>query len=43
VLGLPAISVPGGSRDGLPRGIQLAGRKGADSLLLGIAAALAAT
>jgi aspartyl-tRNA(Asn)/glutamyl-tRNA(Gln) amidotransferase subunit A len=43
VLGLPAISVPGGARDGLPVGIQLAGRKGADSVLLGIAAALAAT
>jgi aspartyl-tRNA(Asn)/glutamyl-tRNA(Gln) amidotransferase subunit A len=43
VLGLPAISVPGGTRDGLPVGIQLVGRKGEDSLLLGLAAALQAT
>ena len=43
VLGLPAISVPGGARDGLPVGIQLVGRKGEDSLLLGVAAALGAT
>lgn len=43
VLGLPAISVPGGGRDGLPVGIQLVGRKGEDSLLLGVAAALQAT
>jgi aspartyl-tRNA(Asn)/glutamyl-tRNA(Gln) amidotransferase subunit A len=43
VLGLPAISVPRGkSDDGLPLGVQLVGRRGADALLLGIAAQLEA-
>ena len=41
VLGLPALSVPGGRSDeGLPLGVQLVGRRGADALLLGIAAQL---
>lgn len=44
VLGLPAISVPfGRAQDGLPLGVQLVGRRGADALLLGAAAALEAT
>lgn len=44
VLGLPAISVPfGTSADGLPLGMQLVARRGADALLLGVAEALEAT
>jgi aspartyl-tRNA(Asn)/glutamyl-tRNA(Gln) amidotransferase subunit A len=43
VLGLPAISVPHGkSNEGLPLGVQLVARRGADALLLGIAAQLEA-
>ena len=43
VLGLPALSVPRGkSADGLPLGVQLVARRGADALLLGIAAQLEA-
>lgn len=41
VAGLPAISLPGRrSREGLPIGVQLVGRRGADRRLLGLAAAL---
>ena len=37
LLGLPAISVPVGFRDGLPMGVQLIGRKGSDSDLIHLA------
>jgi aspartyl-tRNA(Asn)/glutamyl-tRNA(Gln) amidotransferase subunit A len=41
LLGLPAINVPVGlSREGLPIGAQLVGRRGADEEVLGLAAAL---
>ena len=41
VTGHPAISVPGGvTADGLPVGLQLVGREGAEATLLAIAAAL---
>ena len=43
VLGLPALSLPRGkSAEGLPLGVQLVARRGADALLLGIAAQLEA-
>jgi aspartyl-tRNA(Asn)/glutamyl-tRNA(Gln) amidotransferase subunit A len=37
--GLPALSVPCGSADGLPVGLQLAGRSGADGTVLRVGAA----
>jgi aspartyl-tRNA(Asn)/glutamyl-tRNA(Gln) amidotransferase subunit A len=44
LLGLPAISVPNGfTPEGLPVGVQLVARRGADALLLGVAAQLEAT
>jgi amidase len=43
VSGQPAVSIPGGrTRDGLPIGIQLVGRRHGDRALLGLAAALEA-
>lgn len=40
VTGHPAISVPGAVADGLPIGVQLIARRGADGLLLAVAAQL---
>ncbi|HZW32852.1 MAG TPA: amidase [Isosphaeraceae bacterium] len=41
--GQPAVSIPcGWTRDGLPLGLQLAGRRGADGLVLRVAAAIEA-
>lgn len=40
--GQPAVSLPGGWSDGLPVGVQLAGRRGHDAELLGVAAAVEA-
>jgi Asp-tRNA(Asn)/Glu-tRNA(Gln) amidotransferase A subunit family amidase len=41
--GQPAVSIPcGWTKDGLPLGLQLAGRRGADGLVLRVAAALEA-
>ena len=37
LIGLPAISVPVGFQDGLPMGVQLIGRRGADADLIGLA------
>jgi aspartyl-tRNA(Asn)/glutamyl-tRNA(Gln) amidotransferase subunit A len=42
-IGLPALSVPLAGPDGLPLGVQLAGRPGSDQLLLAAAAALEAS
>jgi aspartyl-tRNA(Asn)/glutamyl-tRNA(Gln) amidotransferase subunit A len=41
-IGLPALSVPLAGPEGLPLGVQLAGRPGADGILLAAAAALEA-
>jgi amidase/aspartyl-tRNA(Asn)/glutamyl-tRNA(Gln) amidotransferase subunit A len=41
-IGLPALSVPLAGADGLPIGVQLAGRPGSDGILLAAAAALEA-
>jgi Asp-tRNA(Asn)/Glu-tRNA(Gln) amidotransferase A subunit family amidase len=41
--GQPAVSIPcGWTNDGLPLGLQLAGRRGADGLVLRVAAAIEA-
>jgi Asp-tRNA(Asn)/Glu-tRNA(Gln) amidotransferase A subunit family amidase len=41
--GQPAISIPcGWTKDGLPLGLQLVGRRGADGLILRVAAAIEA-
>ena len=40
VLGTPAVSLPCGSANGLPVGLQLAGRPGEDELVLAVAASL---
>lgn len=42
-IGLPALSVPLSGPDGLPLGVQLAGRPGSDGILLAAAAALEAS
>jgi aspartyl-tRNA(Asn)/glutamyl-tRNA(Gln) amidotransferase subunit A len=43
VTGQPAVSIPcGWTKDGLPLGLQLVGRRGADGLVLRVAAAIEA-
>ena len=43
VTGQPAVSIPCGlTKDGLPLGLQLVGRRGADALILRVAAAIEA-